>query len=110
MDKTPLDKLDAVLAIATAPGNGRDDPDTGYVADDYMRGMANGLILAEHIMRDRHGDPDYVPPPPLPPLGDSRQRHGRRFGEPRTMYDWRGPRPDWYTGPLRSAGDPPPEA
>ena len=34
---------------------------------------------------------------------------GRSFGEPRTMYDWRGPRPDWYTGPLRSEGDPPPE-
>jgi hypothetical protein len=63
MDKTPLDKLDDVLAIQTAPGNGRDDPGTGYVADDYMRGLANGLILAEHIMRDRHGDPDYVPPP-----------------------------------------------
>lgn len=63
MDKTPLEKLDDVLAIQNAPGNGRDDPSTGYVADEYMRGMANGLILAEHIMRDRNGDPDYVPPP-----------------------------------------------
>lgn len=37
------------------------------------------------------------------------EKGGRRFGEPHTMYDWRGPRPDWYTGPLRSEGDPPPE-
>lgn len=42
-------------------------------------------------------------------LVSSEGRRGRRFGEPRTMYDWRGPRPDWYTGPLRSEGDPPPE-
>lgn len=63
MSKTPLEKLDDVLAIQNSPGNGRDDPNTGYIADDYMRGMANGLILAEHIMRDRDGSPDYVEPP-----------------------------------------------
>src|SRR5215213_4398489 len=39
--------------------------------------------------------------------GDA-EKGGRNFGDPRTMYDWVGPRPDWYTGPLRSEGDPPP--
>lgn len=53
MSKTPLEKLDAVTAIATSPGNAH--------ADEYMRGMANGLILAQAIMNEC--EPIYIDPP-----------------------------------------------
>lgn len=32
----------------------------------------------------------------------NRSARPRTFGIRRTMADWRGPRPDWYDGPLRS--------
>jgi hypothetical protein len=38
-----LKQLDDVTAVAVLPGN---------VTDSYMRGMANGLILAQATMRD----------------------------------------------------------
>jgi hypothetical protein len=48
--KSLLDKLDDVTAIASHPGNAG--------ADEYMRGMANGLILAQAIMKDQ--EPKYI--------------------------------------------------
>lgn len=46
--------LYSVTAVAKAPGNGNYDP--------YMRGMANGLILAQSILSGI--TPDYLPTPP----------------------------------------------
>lgn len=43
-DPLCLDKIDAVTAVATDPGNA--------FATDYLLGMANGLILARSIVRD----------------------------------------------------------
>lgn len=42
--------LDDVTAIAVSPGNAD--------VNDYMRGMANGLILAQAIMKDQ--EPQYI--------------------------------------------------
>jgi hypothetical protein len=67
----------------------------GYILGVH-RGRARELYLTA-CRRQEHLDPVYE------------GRRGRCFSEPRTMYDWRGPRPDWYKGPLRSEGDPPPE-
>lgn len=43
--KTAIEKLDDVTAIATSNGN--------YDCNAYMLGMANGLILAQAIMKDQ---------------------------------------------------------
>lgn len=51
--RTPLEKLKAVTAIATAPGN--------YDARPYLHGMANGLILALAIAEGR--EPEYLDTP-----------------------------------------------
>jgi hypothetical protein len=48
--KKRVEDLRNVHAIATSPGN--------YDVDDYMLGMANGLILALAIMEDK--DPEYL--------------------------------------------------
>lgn len=53
VEKTQLDKLDEVVAVATAPGNADANP--------YMHGMANGLILAQAIMRGE--EPEYLNAP-----------------------------------------------
>jgi hypothetical protein len=45
-------------AIQMSPGNGADDPSTGYKADEYMRGLANGLELAMAILDER--DVNYL--------------------------------------------------
>lgn len=42
--KTAIEKLDDVTAIATSNGN--------YDCNAYMLGMANGLLLAQSIMKD----------------------------------------------------------
>lgn len=47
-----LKQLDAVTDIAVHPGNAG--------ANDYMRGMANGLILAQSIFKDC--EPEYINP------------------------------------------------
>lgn len=46
--------------IQMSAGNGRDDPKTGYKADEYMRGMANGLELAMALLD--HRDVQYIEP------------------------------------------------
>lgn len=43
--KTAIEKLDDVTAIAVSPGN--------YDCNPYMHGMANGLLLAQAIMKDK---------------------------------------------------------
>jgi hypothetical protein len=43
--KTAIEKLDDVTAIATSGGN--------YDSNAYMHGMANGLLLAQAIMKDQ---------------------------------------------------------
>lgn len=53
MDMTNLEKLKSVVAIQVSDGN--------WDANEYMRGMANGLILAEAIMENR--SPEYKNPP-----------------------------------------------
>jgi hypothetical protein len=54
MKKKPINRrlqeLRQVHELATSPGN--------YDVDDYMLGMANGLILALAIMEDK--DPQYL--------------------------------------------------
>lgn len=46
-------ELDDVTAFAVSPGNAD--------ANEYMRGMANGLILAQAIIKDQ--EPQYIEPP-----------------------------------------------
>lgn len=63
-----IEKLREVVAIATSPGN--------WDANEYMLGMANGLILALHIMEDAKDDPPYLRAPKcyldsLPPVTDA---------------------------------------
>ena len=53
--KTSLEKLKNVLDIQTSDGNWNVDP--------YMFGMANGLILAYHIMTDSHEECPYLNQP-----------------------------------------------
>jgi hypothetical protein len=48
--RTKEQKLDDVTSIATSPGN--------YDADPYMLGMANGLILAQAIIKGH--EPQYL--------------------------------------------------
>jgi hypothetical protein len=48
--KTAIEKLNDVTAIATDPGNAG--------ANDYLRGMANGLILAKSIFDGV--EPEYI--------------------------------------------------
>lgn len=50
--KSLADKIDEVTAVAASPGNAH--------ADDYMRGMANGLLLAQAIVHDKK--PVYIEP------------------------------------------------
>ncbi len=53
-----LERLRTVTAIAESPGNADYHP--------YLQGMANGLLLARHIMEapeDYEGDPPYVDAP-----------------------------------------------
>ena len=45
-----LKALNDVTAVAVSPGNAD--------VNEYMRGMANGLILAQAIMNDR--EPQYI--------------------------------------------------
>jgi hypothetical protein len=45
-----LRNVDDVTAVATDPGNA--------LADEYMRGMANGLILAQSILKGT--EPEYI--------------------------------------------------
>lgn len=52
--KKPLQKISEVLAVATDPGNAH--------ADHYLRGMANGLILADHIVNEREDEIEYIEP------------------------------------------------
>lgn len=47
-----LKQLDDVTAIAVSPGNA--------LASEYMRGMANGLILAQSVFSDK--EPEYINP------------------------------------------------
>ena len=49
--KTNLEKLKEAKEIQCSKGN--------YDQGEYMRGLANGLILAEHIMEDNKGEPKY---------------------------------------------------
>lgn len=51
--KTHIEKLDEVVAMATSNGN--------YDHDAYMHGMANGLLLAQAIMKD--GEVVYLDAP-----------------------------------------------
>lgn len=44
-----VDKLDEIVAVQCSPGNWDYDP--------YMHGMANGLILAQSIIKDTIGHP-----------------------------------------------------
>lgn len=44
----------------------------GDPPDDYLRGMANGLILALHTIEGRSGKPDYIEAP----KGETLQRAG----------------------------------
>lgn len=55
-----LHQIDEVTTVATQPGNA--------YASDYMRGMANGLILAQSIINGK--DPVYLEPrlDPRPPV------------------------------------------
>lgn len=48
---TNLEKLIDVKNIQCNEGN--------FDQNEYMRGMANGLILATHIMTDAEGNPAY---------------------------------------------------
>lgn len=50
-----LEDLDNVTAIAASPGNAH--------ANEYMLGMANGLLLAQSIFTDK--DPKYLTAPEL---------------------------------------------
>lgn len=52
----PLDELKRCRDIAMSPGN------ADY--NKYMRGIANGLILAVAIMEDK--EPDFIPAPNEP--------------------------------------------
>ncbi len=47
--------LDSVLAVQCSNGNWNYDP--------YMMGLANGLILARHILRNDEGVPPYKTQP-----------------------------------------------
>lgn len=47
--KKRMSKLDNAIKIQTSKGN--------YDANEYMKGMANGLILAEAILKNK--DPKY---------------------------------------------------
>lgn len=51
-----LEDLDNVTAIAVDPGNAG--------VDEYMRGMANGLLLAQSIFKDT--EPKYISAPSYP--------------------------------------------
>ena len=42
-----LDDLESVLKVQCSPGN--------YDQSEYMRGMANGLLLAWYIIREPYG-------------------------------------------------------
>jgi hypothetical protein len=53
MQTTPLEQLDNVTAIQCADGNWNYDP--------YMQGMANGLLLAQAIMKGE--EPVYLSAP-----------------------------------------------
>lgn len=50
-----LEQLDNVVEVASSSGN--------WDANEYMMGLANGLILAKHIMLDEEGDPPYLKTP-----------------------------------------------
>lgn len=52
IDVKHLKQLDDVTAVAVHPGNA--------MANDYMRGMANGLILAQSVFSDK--EPEYINP------------------------------------------------
>lgn len=56
--------LSKIVAVATDPGNA--------FADDYMLGMANGLILADHTVNRREGDVPYLTMPETGPTGGKR--------------------------------------
>jgi hypothetical protein len=49
--KTPLQQLEAMVAVQSADGN--------WNWDYYMMGLANGLILALHTMRGDAGECPY---------------------------------------------------
>ncbi len=51
--KTPIEQLREVTAIQRQPGN------SDY--SEYMRGMANGLILALAIMEEK--EPEFIEAP-----------------------------------------------
>lgn len=50
-----LAALENIVAIQTTSGNWNYDP--------YMHGMANGLLLALHIMKAEDGEPKYLDAP-----------------------------------------------
>jgi hypothetical protein len=54
--ETKLKALDDVTNVAIQPGNA--------LADDYLQGMANGLILAQAIMKG--AEPEFIKRPNTP--------------------------------------------
>ena len=49
--KRKIEELDNIVAIQCSNGN--------WNCDEYMRGMANGLILAQWIMKENEGEPPF---------------------------------------------------
>lgn len=60
IDVKHLEQLDNCTAIAISPGNGD--------VNDYLRGMANGLLLAQSIFKG--GEPKYIEHCRVERLGD----------------------------------------
>src|ERR1041385_4842223 len=53
-EKKKAEQISDVTKIATSPSNAD--------ANEYMRGMANGLVVADSIANNKH-DPKFIDPP-----------------------------------------------
>ena len=56
IDDTKIERLKNITKIQCSKGN--------YDYNEYMRGMANGLILALVIMEDDQSNPEFIHPLP----------------------------------------------
>jgi len=55
MSKTKIEQIQDITNVQCGDGNWNYDP--------YMQGLANGLLLAVHILEDKEGAPDYKQAP-----------------------------------------------
>lgn len=80
--KEDLASLDELLAVQLANGN--------WNYDDYMMGLANGMILSRHVVADAPGEPEFRRAPTLEDARALRDQLGPGYADISLAQLWQG--------------------